>query len=166
MRLTTPLRTALDVGRLLPAGQALAAMDALLAGGSFTHAALLAELPRFGGHAGVGQLRALAAQVDARSACPAESLLRLHWNAARLPTPVPGMPVAAGPRLVRLSLGGRDVASSAPFSPTRSPPTTCWPSRAPAGGSSYSLRSGCSPPTPPSGSATSSASSTSTCSPR
>ncbi len=104
VRITTPLRTALDVGRLLPAGQALAAMDALLAGGSFSHAALLAELARFGGHAGVAQLRALAAQVDARATCPAESLLRLHWNAARLPTPVPGMPVAAGSRLVRLSL--------------------------------------------------------------
>jgi hypothetical protein len=32
-------------------------------------------------------------------------VLRLHWNAARLPTPVPGMPVVAGGRLVRLALG-------------------------------------------------------------
>ncbi|MET0839847.1 MAG: type IV toxin-antitoxin system AbiEi family antitoxin domain-containing protein [Marmoricola sp.] len=105
VRLTTPLRTALDVGRLLPAGDALAVMDVLFAGGSFTHAALLAELSRFNGHTGVAQLRSLAAQVDPRPVCPAESLLRLHWNAARLPTPVPGMPVAAGSRLVRLSLG-------------------------------------------------------------
>ena len=105
VRITTPLRTALDVGRLLPAGQALAAMDALLAGGSFSHAALLAELARFGGHAGS---RRSCVRWRPRSTrvrrCPAESLLRLHWNAARLPTPVPGMPVAAGSRLVRLSL--------------------------------------------------------------
>jgi hypothetical protein len=105
IRVTTPLRTALDLGRLLPVGEALGVMDSLLAGGSFTHAALLAELPRFGGHPGVAQLRSLAAQVDARAVCPAESLLRLHWNAARLPTPTPGLPVAAGARVVRLSLG-------------------------------------------------------------
>ena len=47
----------------------------------------------------------LAAQVDARSTGMAESMLRLHWHAAHLPTAVPGMLVAAGPRLVRLSLG-------------------------------------------------------------
>ena len=105
VRVTTPLRTALDLGRLLPAGQALGAMDALLRGGTFTHAGLLGELARFAQHRGIGQLRSLAAQVDARSTGPAESLLRLHWHAANLPTPVPGMPVAAGSRLVRISLG-------------------------------------------------------------
>jgi hypothetical protein len=105
VRVTTPLRTALDVGRLLPAGEALGVMDALLSAGSFSHAALLAELARFTGVNGVGQLRILAAQVDARAVGPAESLLRLHWNAARLPSAVPGLPVAAGSRVVRLSLG-------------------------------------------------------------
>ena len=105
LRLTTPLRTALDLGRLLAPDAALGAMDALLRGGSFTHTELVAELPRFAGHRGSGQLRVLAAQVDARSTGMAESMLRLHWHAAHLPTAVPGMLVAAGPRLVRLSLG-------------------------------------------------------------
>ena len=57
------------------------------------------------GHRGVGQLRVLAAQVDARSSGLAESALRLHWHRAQLPTAVPGMPVCAAGRLVRLSLG-------------------------------------------------------------
>jgi hypothetical protein len=105
VRVATPLRTSLDLGRLLPPGPALGVMDALLRGGTFTHAGLLGELARFSQHRGIGQLRSLAAQVDARSTGPAESLLRFHWNAAHLPTPVPGMPVAAGSRLVRLSLG-------------------------------------------------------------
>ena len=105
VHVTTPLRTALDLGRLLPVGRALGAMDALLGTGSFTHTQLLAELPRMTGCPGVGQLRLLAPQVDARAAGLAESVLRLHWNQARLPTPVPGMPVAAGGRLVRLALG-------------------------------------------------------------
>jgi hypothetical protein len=104
IRVTSPLRTALDLGRLLRPGPALATMDALLRGGTFTQAQLLAELPRFAGQQGIAQLRSLAAQVDARSSGPAESLLRLHWNRADLPTPVPGKPVAAGSRLVRLAL--------------------------------------------------------------
>jgi hypothetical protein len=102
VRLTSPLRTALDLGRLLPPGPALAVLDALAA--SFSQVELLAELPRFAGQRGIAQLRTLAAQVDSRSTCPAESILRLHWNAANLPTPVPGRLVVAGARLVRLSL--------------------------------------------------------------
>ena len=105
LRLTTPLRTALDLGRLLPADLALGAMDRLLAQGSFTQVQLLAELPRLAGHRGVGQLRVLAAQVDARSAGLAESVLRLRWHEARLPTAVPGMSVCVAGRMVRLSLG-------------------------------------------------------------
>lgn len=104
-RLTTPLRTALDLGRLLAPDHALGVMDHLLRGGSFTHAQLLAQLPRLGGHRGAGQLRALAAQVDARSCGMAESSLRLHWHAAALPTATPGLQVATGSRLVRLTLG-------------------------------------------------------------
>ncbi len=104
IRLTTPLRTALDLGRSLDPDRALGAMDALLRGGTFTHAALLAELPRMAGHRGFAQLRALAVQVDARSAGMAESSLRLRWNGAHLPTGTPGLPVVAGGRQVRLSL--------------------------------------------------------------
>ena len=102
---TTPLRTALDLGMHLPPGRALAAMDALVRQGSVRHADLLAELPRFTGSAGVGQLRVLAAQVDDRARSAAESVLRLHWHTARLPTAVPGLAVATGPHRVRLALG-------------------------------------------------------------
>jgi hypothetical protein len=105
LRVTTPLRTALDLGRLLPPDLALGAMDRLLAAGSFTHVQLLAELPGLAGHRGVGQLRALAVQVDARSSGLAESTLRLRWHQARLPTAVPGLPANVSGRSVRLSLG-------------------------------------------------------------
>jgi hypothetical protein len=104
LRVTTPLRTALDLGRSLAPDLALGAMDLLLAGGMFTHVQLLAETSRMAGHRGVGQLRRLAAQVDARSLCLAESALRLRWHEARLPTATPGLPVCASGRLVRLSL--------------------------------------------------------------
>ena len=104
LHLTTPLRTALDLGRLLPPGRALAAMDALVVVGGLTHAQLLAELPRMAGSPGVGQLRRLVVQVDGRARGTAESVLRLHWHSARLPTPVPGLVVVAAGRPVRLAL--------------------------------------------------------------
>jgi hypothetical protein len=94
VRATTPLRTALDLGRLLTPDRALAALDALLALGAFTHTTLVAELPRFAGTPGVVQLRELTALADARAASPAESVLRLHWLHGRLPTPAPAHRVA------------------------------------------------------------------------
>lgn len=103
VRCTTPLRTALDLGRLLAPDRAAVALDGLLGLGAFPHTALMAELPRFGGHAGVVQLRELAALADARAAGPAESVLRRRWLEGRLPTPTPGLVV---PRPgVRLALG-------------------------------------------------------------
>lgn len=105
VRCTTPLRTALDLGRQLAPDRALAAVDGLLSLGVFAHAALMAELPRFAGLHGVVQLRELAALADARADGPAESVLRLHWLHGRLPTPAPAhlVPLPGG-RRARLAL--------------------------------------------------------------
>jgi hypothetical protein len=99
VRCTTPLRTALDLGRRLAPDRALAALDGLLRVGGFSHAALLAELPRFGGRPGIVQLRELAALADARADGAAESVLRLRWLHGRLPTPTAGLLVPGGHRL-------------------------------------------------------------------
>jgi hypothetical protein len=93
----------MDLGRLLAPEQGLGILDGLLRARLGTHRELLAELPRFGRHPGVVQLRHLVALADARANGPAESALRFHWFAARLPTPVPGLVVdRVG---IRLSLG-------------------------------------------------------------
>jgi hypothetical protein len=105
VRVTTPLRTALDLGRHLAPDRAITALDGLLGLGAFSHTALMAELPRFTGQVGIGQLRELAALADARAGCPAESVLRLRWLAGRLPTPSPGWSVRAGSTRARLALG-------------------------------------------------------------
>jgi hypothetical protein len=105
VRCTTPLRTALDLGRWLAPDRALAALDGLLALRAFPHTALMAELPRFGGSQGVVQLRELAALADGRADCPAESVLRLHWVDGRLPTPTPGLRLPGPGGRVRLALG-------------------------------------------------------------
>ena len=84
---TSPMRTACDVARLLPRDHALAAMDALVALGSFTVAQLDQELGRFKGYRGIVQARVLAPLVDPRSGSHSESVLRLRWVDAGLPRP-------------------------------------------------------------------------------
>ena len=86
VRVTSPLRTALDLGRLLWRFDALAALDGFLRIG-VAHAVMLAELERFKGYRGVIQLRSLVPIADGRSESPGESALRLHWYDAGLPRP-------------------------------------------------------------------------------
>jgi very-short-patch-repair endonuclease len=84
---TTPLRSALDLGRLSGRDDAFAAMDALMRVGIFGVPDLIAELPRFRGARGVRQLRQLAPFADGRSESPAESLTRLRLLDGGLPPP-------------------------------------------------------------------------------
>ena len=86
IRVTTPLRTALDLGRLLWRFDALAAIDGFLRVG-VDHDRLLQEVARFRGFRGVRQLRNLAPLGDGRSESAGESALRLCWHDAGLPTP-------------------------------------------------------------------------------
>jgi hypothetical protein len=85
---TTPLRTALDLGRLLPRDQAIGAIDALLRAGNLSKHELIAQLGRFRGARGVVQLRKLAPLGDPRAESPAESLTRLRLIDGGLPVPV------------------------------------------------------------------------------
>ena len=73
-------------------------IDGLIRIGAVTHVDLLAACaePSSG-------VRELAARADGRAACAAESVLRLHWLDATLPTPTPGLLVSG----VRLALGLR-----------------------------------------------------------
>lgn len=87
VRVTTPLRTALDLGRLTRRDHALAALDALLRLGRFGHDELLRDVERFRGQRGVVQLRELAPLADARAESPGESVLRLRWLDTSLPRP-------------------------------------------------------------------------------
>jgi hypothetical protein len=86
IRVTTPLRTALDLGRLLWRYDALAALDGFLRHG-VDHHRLIEEMPRFRGYRGVIQLRALAPLADPRAESPGESALRLNWIESGLPSP-------------------------------------------------------------------------------
>ena len=100
IRVTTPLRTACDLGRLLHRDQAFAAMDSLAGLRCFSVDELVEATRRFAGYRGVIQLRALAPFVDPDSQSPGESILRLRWLDVGLPRPKcqVGVPAPGGGR--------------------------------------------------------------------
>lgn len=89
LRVTTPLRTALDLGCHLREREALAALNELARLHALTAADLLAELPRFRGRRGVRQLRQLAPLMDGRLESARESWIWAALSAAGLPLPEP-----------------------------------------------------------------------------
>jgi very-short-patch-repair endonuclease len=116
VQVTTPTRTALDLGRLLWRFDALAALDGFLRVG-VSHEQLLAEVERFRGFRGVVRLRELLPIADGRSESPAESALRLHWYDAGLPRPELQCWVQAddGSPIYRLDLALPDLKFCAEF---------------------------------------------------
>ena len=100
---TSALRTALDLGRLLPRYEAIGALDGFVRAG-VPPGRLLDQVERFKGERGVVQLRELAPLADARADSPPESALRLHWTDAGLPPPVPQHQVADENGLARYCL--------------------------------------------------------------
>ncbi len=87
VRVTTPIRTALDLGCKLSRRGAVAAMDALMREHRFTVSDLRRELPRYFRRRGVIQLRQLVPLVDGRAESAGESWTRLEIVDHGLPTP-------------------------------------------------------------------------------
>ena len=77
VKVTTPLRTALDLGCKLNRRPALAAMDALMRAHGFTHVEMRRLAVRFFRRRGVVQLRELIPLADPRAESPPESWTRL-----------------------------------------------------------------------------------------
>jgi hypothetical protein len=89
VKVTTPLRTAMDLGCKLRRREALAAMDALMRLYGFTLADMVRLLPRFFRRRGVIQLRELVPLVDGRAESAGESWTRLELVDHGLPMPEP-----------------------------------------------------------------------------
>jgi hypothetical protein len=116
LRVTTPLRTAWDLGRQRSRDRALSGLDAMLRLGDFGHAELLHGVPRFSGMRWVTVLRELAPLADGRAESPGESVLRLRWIDLSLPTPHPQIPVVvSGGRVLRLDVGNEAVRLGGEF---------------------------------------------------
>ncbi len=114
---TTALRTACDLGRLLNRDRAFAALDAMLALGDFDADELWDAVKRFRGMRGVRQLRGFAPLADGRAQSAAESILRLRWlDLLTLPRPEPQIEVPRpGQSSYWLDLGIRDLRYAAEY---------------------------------------------------
>lgn len=88
VRVTTPIRTAMDLGCSLSRRQGLAAMDALMRSYGFTVEDMVRMLPRYFRRRGVRRLRTIVALGDPRAESRAESWVRLEIVDRGLPLPV------------------------------------------------------------------------------
>jgi hypothetical protein len=108
LRVTSPLRTALDLGCLLRRRDALAALDAFARSYGLTKQQLRLGSRRYRRRRGVLQLRELIELVDPRAESPRESWLRLSIHDAGLPSPHPQFWIEVdGIRIYRLDLAYR-----------------------------------------------------------
>jgi hypothetical protein len=98
LRVTTPLRTALDLGCKLSRRMALAALDAFMREHGITHEEMRRALPRYFRRRGVIQLRQLIPLADPRTESAGESWTRLEIVDAGLPAPRPQYWVIVGGR--------------------------------------------------------------------
>jgi hypothetical protein len=101
---TTRVRTAFDLGRLLERDEAVARLDALMRSQIFSveDVTLLAERHR--GTRGLKSLRKALRLVDGGAASPRETWLRLLYIDAGLPRPTTQIPIVEGRgRLVRMA---------------------------------------------------------------
>lgn len=99
---TTLARTAYDLGRHLPRGQAVARLDALMRATPFSTEDVLLLATRYPGARGVRRLRAAVPLVDAGAASPRETWLRLLLIDAGFPTPSTQIPVQKDWRLIAM----------------------------------------------------------------
>jgi hypothetical protein len=105
VRVTTPLRTALDLACGLDRYEALAAVDALMRAHGLTTEQLYAEIVRFRGRRGVVQAREIIALATGLSESSGESWTRLAIHDDGLASPTPQVWVGeAGQLLYRVDL--------------------------------------------------------------
>jgi hypothetical protein len=97
---TTLARTAFDLARLRPAGEAVARLDALKRARTFAAEDVLLLATRHPGARGLRQLRTVLPRVDPGAQSPKETWLRLLLTDAGLPMPTTQIPVQVNWRLI------------------------------------------------------------------
>lgn len=106
--LTTSARTAYDLARLLPKGEAVARLDALMRARPFSAEQVMALAARYPRARGLRRLRAALPLVDPGAASPKETWLRLLLIDAGMPAPESQITVNDGWRMVGvLDMGWR-----------------------------------------------------------
>lgn len=113
---TSVARTAFDLGRHLPRGEALARLDALMRATPFSAEDVKLLAKRYRGARGLRRLGELLPLVDGGAASPKETWLRLLCIDAGLPKPATQIPVHEGWQLVSvLDMGWEDYKVAAEY---------------------------------------------------
>lgn len=99
---TTPARTAFELGCRRTAADAMARLDALMRATPFSTEATRMLSNRYAGARGVRQLRTLLPRIDPGAASPKETWLRMLLVDAGLPTPETQIPVVVNYRTVAM----------------------------------------------------------------
>jgi len=115
LRMTTPLRTALDLGRQRWPEPAITALDALHRLGAFTVEELVGEIGRLRGMRWVTTLRTVAPHTDGRSQSGGESVVRWRWLQLPVPPPQPQVEVRSQGRVAFVDVGNEDVRFGVEF---------------------------------------------------
>jgi len=107
---TTPQRTAFDIGRRKPISTAIARLDALMRATGIEVADVAAVTQRHRGARGTRQLESALQLADAGSQSPKETWLRLLLIRAGLPRPITQIPVvtADGTQMYYLDMGWKN----------------------------------------------------------
>ena len=107
---TTPARTAFDLGRHLARPDSIARLDALARATPFSPVDVMGLAIRYPGARGLRRLKAVLPLVDSGAQSPRESRLRLLLVDAGLPAPATQIPVVDGYRVVALlDMGWEEV---------------------------------------------------------
>jgi hypothetical protein len=113
---TTPARTAFDLGRHLDRLDALVRLDALMRATPFSVEDVQQLAERYRGARGLRQLRDLLPLVDGGASSPQETRLRLLFMDAGLPTPTTQIPICDRGRLIRMAdMGWEDFMVAAEY---------------------------------------------------
>ena len=114
---TTPARTAFDLGRYLKRGQAVARLDALMRVAPFSVEDVMLLTKRYKGARGVAKLKAVLPLVDGGAASPQETRLRLLFIDAGLPKPTTQITVydQSGRYVRTIDLGWEDFKVGAEY---------------------------------------------------
>jgi hypothetical protein len=114
---TTPARTAFDLGRHLDRLDALVGLDALMRATPFSPEDVRLLAKRYRGARGLRQLREVLPLVDGGSASPRETRLRLLFIDAGLPNPTTQIPICGDRgKLIRMvDMGWEDFMVAAEY---------------------------------------------------
>ena len=115
VRMTTPLRTALDLGRQRWPEPALTALDALHRLGEFSVEELVDATDRFTGMRWVRTLRTVAPHTDGRSQSGGETVVRWRWKQLLVPSPEPQVEVRSGSKVAFIDVGNEEARFGVEF---------------------------------------------------